>query len=345
MNPRVSIYLLTLLLLFQFSCKKDEDEKKTGNTVISQGEGVFIVNEGNFQWGNASVSYYDFGSQKLTEDIYKEKNDLPLGDVCQSMTLHEGKYYIVMNNSQKVEVVDAGTFVRTGQFKGLPSPRYLLVCGKDKAYVSDLYAHAISVLKLSSGQVLGRIPLQGWTEQMLLHDGKVLVTNLKSKYLYRINPLNDLIEDSLYLGHESSAILHDGQGRVWVMCSRLLTRTAGNSYLLRLNASVSVVDQVINLGEGAALGFNKSAAGDYLYWLNKGVYRFSVSSSTAPASPFISLPSANLYGLGVHPVNGDLYVGDAIDYVQKGLVKVYTANGVFKQEFRAGIMPSQFYFN
>ena len=50
------------------------------------------------------------------------------------------------------------------------------------------------------------------------------------------------------------------------------------------------------------------------------MYRISVNSNNLPSSPFITSNGRNLYGLGIDPENGDIYLSDAIDYVQKGMI-------------------------
>jgi len=58
----------------------------------------------------------------------------------------------------------------------------------------------------------------------------------------------------------------------------------------------------------------------------------------------ISQGSRNLYGLGVDPTTGNIYVSDAIDYVQKGKVYRYHPDGSLIDSFTAGVIPGGFYF-
>ena len=81
-----------------------------------------------------------------------------------------------------------------------------------------------------------------------------------------------------------------------------------------------------------------------LYFIDNDMYRISVNSNNLPSSPFITSNGRNLYGLGIDPENGDIYLSDAIDYVQKGMIYRYDATAQEISQFRAGIIPNDFYF-
>ena len=91
------------------------------NCEISSFEnGVFIIHEGNFQGGNASLSFLNYFTGIMSNGVFSSaNNDVPLGDVGQSMEVHNGKGFIVVNNSGKIEVVDLNGLSSAGTISGL----------------------------------------------------------------------------------------------------------------------------------------------------------------------------------------------------------------------------------
>ena len=86
------------------------------------------------------------------------------------------------------------------------------------------------------------------------------------------------------------------------------------------------------------------------YIVNNDIYRMSTSDSHPPVRPFIEAPTDSngtrhkLYGISVDPYSGDIYVADAVDYSQSGVVYRYSPDGELADQFRVGINPNGFAF-
>ncbi len=338
--PRLFPFLL-LLCLGLLACEPDPPPSPP----VQTGSGsVFILNEGNFQTGNASLDLYDPLSQSLQSGVFARVNGRALGDVLQSLTFFNGRAYLVVNNSGKVEVIEPDSLRALETISGLVSPRYFLGLPGGKAYVSDLYADAISVIDLAQGQKTGEIALPGWTEQLLLAQGRVYVSNLRRSFLYLIDPQTDALVDSLPVGPGGGQLLEDGAGLLWLACGgNLQDSVPGRLYRIDPVARQVVDSLRFPAGESPSrLALNP--AGDTLYYLNQGVFAMSVEADALPATPLIAEDGGLFYGLGVDPANGDLYLADAVDYVQRGLVLRYRPSGEKREEFRVGIIPNGFAF-
>lgn len=341
---RITFYILFFALFT--SCVKDKpNEQLQPEVSLGNGAKVYIINEGNYGSNNASVSLYEAESGNVIQDIYKtQNNNTALGDVCQSMIKINNHYYIVVNNSGKITVVSPDNFKHQLTITGFNSPRYILPVSPNKAYVSDLYANSISILDLNSNTKSGSIPLNGWTEQMLLLYNKAFVTNLKSDYLYVINTITDQISDSILVGPNAGSIVLDKNSKVWVL-------SGGNSSTSTL-AKLTRINPV-NLQIETAFTFNASdkqgnlcinSTRDIVYFLNTHVYKMGISDTNLPTSSLISGSGHTFYGLAVNVNNNDIYVSDAIDYIQKSTIMVYSSAGSQKTTFKAGINASGFYF-
>ena len=74
----------------------------------------------------------------------------------------------------------------------------------------------------------------------------------------------------------------------------------------------------------------------------------SVNDKRIPDQPFITSENTSLYGgfysLGIDPLSSEIYVGDAIDHRQNGMVRRYAPSGKLIDEFRVGISPGNFAF-
>ncbi len=94
--------IVTALILS--SC--EPDPVKIKSPAFRGSEGVFILNEGNFMNENASLSFYDYKKNEVFNQIFFTANQVPLGDVAQSMTFYGDKGFIVVNNSAKIGAID-----------------------------------------------------------------------------------------------------------------------------------------------------------------------------------------------------------------------------------------------
>jgi len=334
------------------ACEKDEvgvvsNDNPSDSTATEQDSGkygIYISNEGNFQWGNGSLSFYQPDSQKLEHKVFKSANDGQPGDVVQSMSIIDDKGYVVVNNSQKIEVVDMETMERITTITGLNSPRYLLQVADNRAYCSDLYADQLAVIDLNSHNVTGHIPLTGWTEEMTLIDNKAYVTNMDSGAVYQINTQTNQVVDTITVGIEPNSIVKGSKGMLWVLCSGGFSEEKPS--LVRIDPSDNTIVDDFTFPDIQQspdnLAIDRSAG--RLYYLNDGVYKMALEASSLPEQPLVSSNDRVFYSLGVHQAVGEFYVSDAKDYTKKGDIYRYSRSGTLVDSFTAGIIPGHFTF-
>jgi len=341
--------ILYLFIIVSFaSCKKNPEKDDTPTAVIPpsgflEGKGVFIMNEGNYGFGNAKVSYYNFSTAAVTTDVFQSSNGHPLGDVCQSMKVINGKGFVVVNNSGKIDVVNMNSFKIDATITGFTSPRYILPVSASKAYVTDLFSNSIRIVDLNSLLITGSIPCQGWTEQLVKSGNNAYITNQSKGKVYVIDCSTDLIIDSIAVAKGANSIVLDKDNKLWVLCSGESGTVDGALY--KIDPATDQVEKTFPFSSGESpWRLCMNAAKDSIYYLNKGVCRSWIGMLSLPGAAFVAEGAKNFYALGVNPANGEIYVADAIDYVQSGRVYVYSSSGTVVNDFLAGIIPGDFCF-
>ena len=79
--------------------------------------------------------------------------------------------------------------------------------------------------------------------------------------------------------------------------------------------------------------------GNTLYWLNKDVWKMDIHSDALPAEPFVRNIGTIFYGLAIDSKRSEIYVADAIDYQQQGMVYRYSSQGEILDTFYVGVIP------
>lgn len=342
------LYSLCLVLLF--GCKKEEigpqclncDDTPITNTSSTN---VLIINEGTFGWTNASITLYNKSNNNVNQNVFKNANNgANLGDVAQSFLQINDIGYIIVNNSNKIEVVNINDFTSMATITGFNSPRYMLKINNSKAYVTDLYSNSIQIVNLNSNTISGNIAVPGWTEQLVLHNDTAYVCDMKNNNILIINTLTDVLVDSIKVGISPNSLKLDKNNQLWVLCSGGFNEE--NARLIQINPTDRSLVQTftfsnINHSPGS---LNINSNKDNLYFINNSVYQMSITSNSLPSTPIVTNTGNIFYGLGIDPTNNDIYVADAIDYVQNGMVFRYSASGSLIHQFTAGIIPGNFWF-
>jgi len=336
------LFLLPGIIFLLNACVSDKpptDNTSIGNVAFSPST-VWVINEGNFQFGNGSLGLYKPEDSTYAEKVFENANSRPLGDVFQSVSIFNNKAYLVINNSGRIEVINPDDFKSLQTISGLNSPRYFLPLSANKAYVSDLYSNSITVLNLADGNVMGQIPCKGWSEEMLSVFGKVFVTRPESEFLLVIDAANDQVTDSVQLAYNSNSIIEDANGKLWVLCSGSIDDQKPGG-LFRIDPTNLVVEQSFSLPATQSPGSLDISLGlDTLYYLTNDIYQIPFTATTLPSQAFIQSNNNNFYGVDVHGLSGHIYVSDAIDFNQRGRVMIYNSKGELLHSFKSGIIPN-----
>lgn len=315
--------------------------------------GLFICNEGNFQYGNGSLSYYDPTSRTVQNDVFYRANGFRPGDVIQSMTMHNGIGWVVSNNSHVVFAIDPTTFREVGRIENLPSPRYIYFVNDTKAYITQLWDNRIAIVDPRNFTVTGYITVpdmdagSGSTEQMVGY-GRYVFCNCWSyqNRIIKIDTSTDCVVASLEVGIQPTSVVLDRTGCLWTLTDGGYEGSAyGHEHpaLVRIDPESFTIEERFefnSVGQPGELQINGSR--DTIYWIDKDVWRMDIGAQRLPVRPFLEQRGTIYYGLTVDPVSSDVYVADAIDYQQSGRIYRYSGDCRLIDEFNVGIIPGAF---
>lgn len=367
-------YFLSLTFLVGtlfFSSCKEEDESVTPSS--SGEEGYYIVNEGQFGAGNASLSFFDKETSTMTNDIYYDANDQDLGDQAQSMTIIGDKGYVVIQNSNKIEVIDLEDHSSVATIdgdQGLVSPRYLLAVNEQKAYVSDWGADgvegSIKVLDLETNKITKTIATGAGANKMVKLNNKVYIANaggyntatytaVPDSTVAVVDVDRDKVVDRIVTGYNPKALQIDSEDNLWVVGAgktvynedftvNLDASTAG--YIVKVATSTHEVVLTSPMEEKAS-GPGKlviSPNKEVLYFDYKGsVYTTTTSQTEAPIS-MKSFVKKNFYGYAIDPSNGNFIGTETPNFTSAGTLYVYDDAGSPLSNTQVGIGPNSVTF-
>jgi len=327
------------------SCDRPPELKPITVIPDSTQGGIFIVNEGLFMQGNGELSFINLGLNQLFNNVFFQANNKNLGDVFQSINIINGNAYLVVNNSSKIEIINPFTFKSLGTISGLNSPRYIVKTSTNKAYVSDLYDNHISVIDLSTNLITGKIPFKGWSEEMLSLNGKMYVTNIRSKFIGIIDENTHLLIDSIETPFASKNIVKDSANNIWVLCGDA-NASDKRHFLIKINVNQKSVEKKLEfkVPNSSANRLKINNEGNSLFWIDESVFKMNIYDTILPATALINNDKKLFYGLGIDPFKNEIYVSDVKDFNSISDVYRYNFNGQLLGKFSAGKITSDFYF-
>ena len=342
----VRFILPIILLAFLLAgCQKDPNSVKDKKEVKSVG--AFIINEGNFMKANGSLSFYSFKDSTVQNNIFQTVNKRPLGDVPNSMTVWDTLGFIVVNNSNKIEVIGLHSWksVKTIEMAGAPSPRNLAVVNDSKAYVTNLMANNVAVIDLKTLSLTNTtIAVGANPEEILVYDKKAYVANSgfgSGNTVSVIDVNTDKVVNTIKVGDNPTGLMLDDDEEINVLCTGRWpawgdttdTGTNGGIFVIDTDKG-KVVDSIKVTGHPSEITYAGNDLGFFL--LNGSVVSFSTGSNKILNNTFIQ---GFFYSVEADPVSQQLFVLDAKDYQSNGDLLVYDLNGQLLKQATVGIIP------
>ena len=305
---------------------------------------TYILCEGNFGSANSSLWAHNFSSNS-SSPIHWDENSNPLGDVGQSLTIHDDKLFIIMNNSHTVEIMDLGNVAEYSHTINLPnaSPRYMYA-ENNIGYISSWGLNAIIVMDLSLMELVDTIQVHGMPEHIINYQ-EYLYVSVPSKSdwstndkILKINKNNHIVEDSLIVEPGPSMMVLNGS----------FLYVSSSSYDDSWNRYAGTTK--INLNTNEIIRYNAGQTSEYgsdLFNFENKVYQ-SFDGGIVPLNDDLSADTTQKIGnfSSVYSAGTDgeyIYFGLS-DYVAPDTVVILNSNGALVNEYVVGAIPGSFAF-
>ncbi len=337
-------------LLFT-SCEKTEDEPEiTANNL----KGMFVVCEGVFGQANGDISYYDSKSDQSTKNLFSSVNGVTPGDIVQSFEIADTLGFIVVNNSQKVIVVNMKDFKVVKTISGFSYPRSVVRADENTVYVSNgngysgnyIYSIDLTTLKKTDSLAVTTGP-----EKLILNNSKVYAAiaggfKNNGESVIEIDPTSFTIINNFTVASVPVDITADKNNNIWVYCkgvpdySNYPNVNYANAGISKINVSSKVVN-TFPLATISSSGINNIAAsndGSMIYYLNDGLYSMSINTAGLPSSKIVD---QLFYGIDVDPRSGEIVCLDASD----SKAVIYNSTGMEQKRIETVDFPNSVVFS
>ena len=350
---KINVLLVILLPLLGASCHRPGPEPEPEPQPDAYAKGMYILNEGLFQLNNSTLSYYDFTTGTLTENIFLDVNHRGLGDVGNDLQRYGSKLYCVVNNSNIVEVMEFSTAksLKTINLNGKQPRRLAFLDGK--AYISCFDGDVVRVdtasLEVEATVHAGRNP-----DGICVCNGKLYVCNSGGlNYPNYDNTVSVIDPVSFTVTKDITVVINPT--RVKAYNDRYVYVVSNGNYGDISYAFQKIdcqTDEIVKTYDLEVYNFaiyqNLAYAYSYDYsTMTSWIKVLNLETDEVVNESFISdgTQLQTPYNIAVNPLNGDVYITDAGAYTANGDVYCFDQNGKKKFSFEAGLCPASMVFD
>lgn len=359
--------LFLLLPLFSLiGCNDDDDWNNSPPVINKQSSGIYILNEGEYGQNNSTLDFWDFNTGKYTLSFFTQINpqQAGLGDTGNDIAAYGNRLYIVVNASNYVEVINLKTGEHIGKIEGIANGRNITFHNQ-YAYITSYagpmvgtkqlgYVYRIDTANIKNTEdkvVVGYQP-----EGLTIANNKLYVAN-SGGYLTNYDNRVSIIDlDSfkeikkIEVATNLSKVKKDKNNVIWITSLGNYKTIPGS--ISAIDPSTDTVIKTINIPVS-----NFDFYGNELYYYSvdwstnqpKSTYgKINIITKEKISGSFISEADKNKivspYGLIINKENGDIFIGDASNYVNPGKIFWFDKNGNLKNSQTTGVMPAHFEF-
>lgn len=349
MKKHIFLLLTTCIAGCLFTSCKEEDI--TENKKRSTDYNVWIINEGQWQYNNASLTAFNSLSQEIAGDFFSEINGRGLGDVANDIIVYGGKAYIVVNLSSTLEIVrtsDGKSLQQLSFFDGETARQPRRICaGNGKVFVC-CYDGSVHRIDTTSLQVEAMGKAGSNPDGICLSGNKLYVSNsggmnhpVYDSTLSVMDAQSLKVIKNIKVRCNPSRALSDAYGHIWVMSSGNYQDIASCIQCIDTDR-----DSVTAVYEEAIADFDLCTSKVYLLcYGNKSAVCKTIDMVNLKLEPlFEKTGFTAINSISCRPQDGSIWITDALDYSSKGNVYAFDAQGQQKHFFEAGVCPKRAVF-
>ncbi len=332
---------LSLMILLGFTACDDADSP----VELPKGDfekGYFISNEGNFGTPSASVTFLDNGLKQETNEVFQRVNEKTLGDILQSITFNDDYAFLVVNNSNKVEVVNRYTFKSIATItENIKLPRYALV-ENDKLYVTNSGNNTVEVFDVNSFAYITTIEIEKTVEEIKGENDFLYVMNASFGYgntISIINAKTNTVVKAFTVGEGLNSIeIEDG-----------ILYALHKTGITKVNTSTNEVIGEILFEDGLSNASNLEVENNFIYFVSGSkIFKYSKDVTSLANTEIIDTQVTDeswFLGYGFNVIEDKLFYTDVKGFTENSEVKVYDLDGRLLNTFTAGIGAKYVYGN
>lgn len=344
----INIFFIVLLV---WGCGKEHPDKNIPEIPLNQLK-LLALNEGLFQQNNASLSLVNLTTGEVFTDVFSQVNNRLLGDTGNDLMQYGGKLYVVVNNSNTVEVLDAKTLFVKKQISmqtatGGKQPRNIS-CGNGKVFVT-CFDGFLDVIDTTSLLVEKRIPVGLNPEDVLVTNDKIVVSNSgglnfpTADSTLSVIDLNTLTElGRITVGKNPGMLIADDAGFVYVIARGNYGSIPSRMVRVDLNSFTSYTPYAFDVS--AVYPFKDHfIVHAYNYTSHASVVSlFDPVSQAIVSTNFIDASQfTTLYGVFYSTKTDRIYCTDAMNYTNSGYIKQFNSLGQYETSYHVGLNPNK----
>ena len=319
--------LLSLIIIM--GCEDAKQKLVEGNQL------VFVASEGNYLRDNGSISVFKGGKK-----IQQLEN---IGDVLQSIVVHNDKLIVAINNSHFLKIYEItidglllpGIEIQTNN----SSPREMTF-DNGYLYFTNWNSQDVKILNLETYFIEDSIIVGGQPESIVSCGDFLWVAISSGNTIEKISIETREIVETIEVGNGPQQILLDGD-KLWV------SRTYYNEDWTQPNFGISVINIETNEVITQEFGAGVVCGGDIMK-ISDEIFR-TFEGGVAPVNDDLSLnvsskiggyPTYKLYSAGAE--TNHIFFGITSDYESPDTVFVHNNFGELKYTLEVGASPGDY---